>query len=375
MGKLIAIGILGTAALLASGGSGSGGSGGGGTGVTPAGTAEVHTFSEKIPAGGTVQAKYSLTTPRPIFGGGPKLMTYDFTVNGVAITSPLGDAAGVALSQNGTLAVEIISPSGDYGTNLDYPFMTVAMTIPDSKSVGSQYPIVFPDTVYDTPSGPITFSDPKPGILTVGGSVSIHGAVPGGGTWPAGTLIHVQGTGFVKGTKLITKMRMSSPVYVSPTEMTFVLQTSTTLDSQPITAQNPDGSTATYYSYLRGVSVSLPSRAMLQNADPIFQSQTHGFATAAPLPVMAPWQFMAFAVQNPTEGPAVVTFYHQRTGVTATVLLPSCGRVMDEISALFNGLSLLPGDVISINATSGVQILGMAGDEAAGTLKPFLPQF
>ena len=369
--KLAAFGLLGTVALFASG-SGSGGTGGG---VPTPGVAEVRVLNEKIPAGGTVQAKYSLTTPRPISGGGPKLLTYDFAINGVAITSPLGDATGVALSNNGVLAVEIISPSSDYGTNLDYPFMTVAMTIPSSAKAGSLYPLTFPDTVYQTPTGPVTLSNTKPGTLTIGGSVSIHGAVPGGGTWPAGTLIRVQGTGFVPGTKVTTKMKTTNAVYVSPTEMRFVLSDIATLDSQPITAQNPDGSVATYYSYLRGVPVSAPSRAMLLNADPIFQTQTHGVATVGPLPALGVGQFMALAVQNPSPGPAVVSLYHQRTGTLASVSLPSGGRIMDELSALFNGLNLQPGDIISINATSAVQILGMTGDETAMTLKPWLPQF
>src|SRR5207245_322779 len=104
------------------------------------------------------------------------------------------------------LAVEVVSPQSDYGTNLDYPFLTVAMTIPPGAATGSQFPLTMPDTVYQTPTGPVTFSVTKPGTLTIGGSVSIHGAVPGGGTWPAGTLVHVQGTGFVPGTKLTTKM-------------------------------------------------------------------------------------------------------------------------------------------------------------------------
>ena len=372
-GKILTLGLLASAALLAGGGSG-GGNGGGGGGVPTPGVAEVRSLNERIPAGGTVQAKYLLTTPRPISGGGPKFGIADFSVNGVAITSLLGDAAGVGYSDNGVLTVEVISPNSDYGL-LDYPLLTIAMTIPPSTKTGSQFPLAFPDTVYQTPTGPVTLSNPKPGTLTVGGSVSIHGVLPGGGTWPSGTLIRVQGSGFVRGTKLLTKMRTTTPFYVSSTEMGFYLVQETPLDSQPVTVQNPDGSTSTFYSYLRGVPVSAPSRSMLRKADPIFQTLTHGFATVDALPVLGAGQFMALAVQNPTPGPVVVTFYHQRSGTAVPVTLPSGGRVMDELSALFGGLNLLPGDVISVNSTSGVQILGIAGDEAAGTLKPWLPQF
>ena len=368
--KLFTVGLLGAAVTVFAGGKVVGG----GPGVTGTGALEVRVGNETIPAGGTVQVKYKLTTPRPISGGGPKLYNYGFDVYGVAATSPSGDTYGMALKRSDGVAVEVVSPSSDYGTS-DYPFLTITMGVPPTAPAGAQYPMAFPDTVYQSPTGPVTLSNAVPGVVTVGGSVSIHGLVPGGGTWPAGTFVRVQGTGFVPKTKLTAKIRNSTPVYISPTEMGFYLLAETTLDAASITAQNPDNSSATYYSYLRGVLVSRPSRSLLMKADPIFQAITHGFATIGPLPDLAAGQFMGLAVQNPTAGPAVVTFYHQRTGTAATVLLPSGGRVMDEMSALLNGLALQTGDVISINATSGVQMLGFTGDELANTLKPWLPQF
>ncbi len=364
--------------LAASGGGGSNkppGGGGGGGGVQPAGIAEVRSLNETVPAGGVVQVKYSLTTPRPISGGGPRMDDWDFEVNGVGISSPLGTTAGVALSHNGTLAVEIVSPDSDYGTNLDYPFLTIAMTVPATTKPGTAFPLRMQDTLVSTPTGPVTLSNTKVGTLTVGGTVSIRGLVPGGGTWPAGTIVRVQGTGFVPGTRLTSKMKTTNPVYVSPTEMVFALTSTTTLDQQPVTASNPDGSTVTYYSYLRGVPVRAPSRALLLKADPIFQQRTRGAATLGPLPALAPGQFTGLAIQNPSTGPVIVSLYHPRTGRVATILLASGTRIMDELGALLNGTSLEPGDVVQVNATSGVQILGLTGDDAAFTLKPWLPAF
>lgn len=364
--------------LAASGGGGSNkppGGGGGGGGVQPAGIAEVRSLNETVPAGGVVQVKYSLTTPRPISGGGPRMDDWDFEVNGVGISSPLGTTAGVALSHNGTLAVEIVSPDSDYGTNLDYPFLTIAMTVPAITKPGTAFPLRMQDTLVSTPTGPVTLSNTKVGTLTVGGTVSIRGLVPGGGTWPAGTIVRVQGTGFVPGTRLTSKMKTTNPVYVSPTEMVFALTSTTTLDEQPVTASNPDGSTVTYYSYLRGVPVRAPSRALLLKADPIFQQRTRGAATLGPLPGLAPGQFTGLAIQNPSTGPVIVALYHPRTGRVATILLASGTRIMDELGALLNGASLEPGDVVQVNATSGVQILGLTGDDTAFTLKPWLPAF
>lgn len=371
-----------TAGLAFAGGGGGQNSGGGGGNKNggagnpqPAGIAEVRSLSEVIPAGGTVQAKFSLTTPRPISGGGPKFQDYGFDINGVGIVSPAGTTAGVALSNSGTLAVEVISPDSDYGTNVDYPFLTIAMTVPAGSKPGQNFPLQMADTVVSTPAGPITLSNTKVGTLTVGGSVAIHGLVPGGGTWPAGTMIRLQGTGFVPGTKFTTKMKTSSTVYVSPTEVVVFLQTSTTLDGQSVTMTNPDGSTATYYSYLRGVPVSQPTRALLRKADPIFQTQTHTSAVVGPLAPSAPGEFTGLALQNPGVIPALIWLSHERTGATKLIALPSGSRIMDEIGALLGGVDVQAGDVIRVTSATGIQILGLSGDDNAVTLKPFLPVF
>ena len=374
MNKVLVLMVVGAAALAASGGSGSGGSGGGG--VTAPGAAEVRTLSERIPAGGTVQVKYLLTQPRPISTGGPKLATEDFVVNGVAIASPLGDSVGAAVAENGTLSVQVVSPLSDFGTNLDYPFLMVTMSIPATKAAGTTYPLGFGDTVFESPDGPLTLTDPKPGTLTIGGSVSISNVVPGGGAWPAGTVIRVLGTGFLPGTKITAKMKISSASYVSPTEMRVVLQNATTMDQQPLTANNPDGSQVTYYSYLRGVPVAPPANELLAKTDPIFPLRTTGYAVLGPLGNMTGDQFTGVAVQNPTPGPVVVTFRHDGTGAIATVTLPSLGRVMDDFTSIFGGsVTAASGDTITITATSGVQLVGLMGDRVARTVMPFAASF
>jgi hypothetical protein len=389
----IVIGIFVASCMFAGGSGGSGGSGsgsggsggnGGGNGGTGGGTAggvtspnavEIQTLNETIPAGGTVQFKFLITQPRPIGSSGSSFATNDFDVNGVSIASPLGDAAGAAVWHNGMLDVSVISPSSDFGT-AEYPLITATLTLPASTKLGTTYPIALADASFVGPQGPLTFNDPKIGTLTVGGSLSIHNVVPGGGTLPAGTIVKVVGTGFLPTTKLTAKMRMSAVVYDSPTQMHFeLLDSSTTMDMLGLTAMNPDRSQVTYYSYLRGVPVQTPSRTLLRSTDPIFQMQTHGRAEVAPLPAMSSGQYVALAVQNPTQGPAVVTFLVNGTNTMTTVVLPSGGRVMDEITALLGGMALGADDTVTISATTGVQILGLTCDENAGTVTPFLPVF
>ncbi|MBZ5603860.1 MAG: hypothetical protein LAO79_16300, partial [Acidobacteriia bacterium] len=349
------------------------GGGTGGGGITATNAAEVRTNSARVPPGTTFQAQYLLTQPRPIASGGSRISIDAFDVNGVAIFSPLGDAAGAAVWQNGFLSVNVISPSGDYGSNLDYPYMTVTMTVPATTPIGSTFPLGLVSASYIGPTGPLTLTDPKPGTLTIGGSVSIHNVTPGGGTWPAGTVVKFEGTGFSPLTKLTAKMRMSPITYVSSTELHFTLLDVTTMDMVGLTAQNPDESQVTYFSYLRGGLLTPPSRPLLRHTDPVFQAQTHGVAQFS-VPALAAGQFAAIAIQNPTPGPVVVTFQVQSTGATTTFTLPFGGRIVDEISSLV-GSALNAGDSVTVTSTSGVQILGLLGDETQGTVEPFLPVF
>jgi hypothetical protein len=365
--RLMAISVFAVGIILAGGKPGGGG-------VTPPGTAEIRTFSETVPAGGTVQVKSMLTQPHPISSGGGSFALDGLSVDGVAVSSPSGTTVGAAVVQNGNLYLSVFSPSSDFGTNLDYPFITITMDVPGSAKAGSTKPLSFSALSFQSPSGPVTLVDPKPGTLTIGGTLSVHDVVPGGGTWPAGTVISVRGTGFQPGTKLLTKMKTSSPAYVSPTEMRFTLQDAATLDQQPISVTNPDRSTVTYFSYLRGVLVQTPSRPLLQVTEPIFPTATQGIVTIGPLLSTAPGQFTGLAVQNPNPGPVVITFQVQSTGVSTTVLLPSGGRVMDDILALTGG-TVSPGDVVTVSATAGVQMVGLYGDETAGTVTPFVPSF
>jgi TerC family integral membrane protein len=60
-------------------------------------------------------------------------------------------------------------------------------------------------------------------LVTIGGSVSISGIVPGGGTWPIGTLVRIQGSGFGPGSKLLTNVKYSF-ISIQPNEIQMVLK-------------------------------------------------------------------------------------------------------------------------------------------------------
>lgn len=344
---------------------------------TPPNTVEIAVSSEVVPAGGTMQAKFSLTEPQPITSTGAGYALESASVNGVAVWSPDGTAGGVGVVKNGYLYVSAISPTASLATNVDYPFLTITSTLPASLTAGTTWPLTLTaDTTIATATGPMSVLV-KPGKLVVGGSISIQGVYPGGGTWPGGTVVKVIGSGFSTRTRVTTKMQTSSVTVMSPNEIDLVLKGLTTIDAQKVTVVNPDGSTDTYFPYLRGVLVRNPSRVLLQNSEPAFALQTHALASLV-VPALTPSQFEALALQNPNPGPLVVTFEldgASGTPAISTVILPSGGRLVDDLSSLLNGVAVSAGNTFKLTATAPLQILGLLGDESAVTVSPFFPTF
>ena len=344
---------------------------------TPAvpGVAEVRILSERVPAGGTVQIKYGFTNPQPILSGGFGLEVGK--LNGVSLWSAGGDTAGLGLVRNGSLYISAVSPLADLGLATDYPFLTVTMEVPGTLGSGSTVPLTFSPGSVVTAGGPLSILV-KPGTLTVGGNFSIHGVTPGGGTYPAGTIIRIDGKGFLPNAQVKTpQMKISSYKVVSSTEIDFTLFEQTTLDAQLIQVLS-GGFTQNFYSYLRGVPVREPTRTLLKSVDPIFQLQTHALARTGPFDAQNAGQYPAMALQNPNPGPAAITLnlnHSDGTVSTSLIVLPSGGRVMDDIAALVGTSSVQQGDVFSLTSTAGIQILGITADETAGSATPFLPAF
>ena len=343
------------------------GGGGGGGGVTDPNAVEVRTLNERVPAGGTVQVKHQLTQPRPITSGGWDFDSYGFAVNGIAVSSPAGDAFGAGVVKSGKLTLSVISPASDFGATLDYPFITIAMDIPATANSGATYPLQILDGTIQTTNGTLTMTEPKPGTLTIGGSVSVRGVYPGGGSYPAGTVLSIRGNGFQPGTKVSTKLKTLQPVYVSPNEITLTLKAAAILDMQPFTVANPDGSQVTYYSYLRGVPVRAPVSPVLQATEPVFALMTQPSATLSP-DSCAAGQELAVAVQNPNPWPVPVAITDQSTAVEATQVLPSQGRIVDRVADL-----LAATGTVQVTATSGIQFIGLCVDGGAFTVTPFAP--
>ena len=335
--------------------------------------AEVAISSATIPAGGTVQVQFMLTEPKPIMSTGTGFAMDGFSANGIAVWTPTGEACGVGAIVNGKLKFVAIDPTGSLGMGLDYPFLTITLGVPKGAKTGTVYPFNWsPDAYLSNNGTPYTLTV-KPGTVTVGGSVAISGIVPGGGTWPIGTMVRIQGSGFSQNSKLITNVKYSF-ISIQPNEIQIILKEQTTLDSQAFSVLNTDRSRATYFAYLRGTNLRTPSKGLLQNAEYAFPLLTHSAATLNPVPVMSGSQYQALALQNPGSVPASVTLT-LNGGQTALVILPAQYRVVDTLASFYNGAKILPGDVVSLQADAMIQIMGVNADDSTSTLTPFIPKF
>ena len=343
---------------------------------TPANAVEVRVSSAVIPSGGTVQLQYSLTEPKPIMSTGSSFAMDSFEAWGISLWTPTGDACGVGTIANGKLSFAGIDPAGTLGTNTDYPFLTLTLRVPSGQPVGTVYPFSWDPGSYASYSGTNYDVIVKPGTVTIGGSGYISGVFPGGGTYPAGTVVHVAGANFSSQTKFNSSVKYSS-FSISSNDIAMVLKETTKLDSQWFSVQNPDKTTVVYYSYLRGVYQQTPSRDLLKNAEYAFPISTHAVASVGPAPELTSSQFTALAMQNPNPGPAAVTLtLNSVAGQTSSLIVLNSGsRVVDTLSQLLGGVAVAAGDTVTLTSTATIQILGINGDEGTQSLTPFIPQF
>jgi hypothetical protein len=334
--------------------------------------------SETAPPGGMAQIKAVVYSPQPIMSGLGMLDMGGFDIDGIALFSGTGDVVGTAVVSGGKLKLQIFSPNGTFGSFGGYPLLTVAASVPGNAVPGQQVAVA-PD------SGSSWSVDVKgvwqpvqlqPGKITVGGSVSITNVVPGGGTLPAGAAFSILGVGFSPLTQVALQgITASSIAYVSPTQILVTLQRAATLDGTLIQVKNPDNSSDSYYSYMRGVLVGQSSDPLLAQTVPIFSTLANTGATLPPTisPQVNPAYFTAVAFQNPSQASATITVQSISSGGQVTrsaqVTLGPGHRISREISELL-GSTLPTGSYLRVTSTQPVQMLGMLGNHATGVVLP-----
>src|SRR5258708_15824317 len=139
-----------------------------------------------------------------------------------------------------------------------------------------------------------------PARVTVGGSISITDVVPGEGFLAAGATVSILGVGFTAGTQLeVRDTQITGVRVVSSTEIQFRLAEAAELGGKRIQVTNRDNSSASYYSYTRGITAAISARALLSATRPLFSRGARSGATFGPLPEMSGTQYAALALQHP----------------------------------------------------------------------------
>lgn len=365
---------------VAAQGSGGGGPGPGGGGTTTtATTVSLRVRNQSAPPGGAYQMVVDLTEPMPIvIGRGlakPSLFTF---VLGVLLPAD-PQAAAVALPGPQGIDVHIAAPAGaSFGLNPNAPLLAITLGVPADTLPGTSAPMDL-DPNASQWFGPLGIypEDIRDGIFTARGTLCITDILPGGGFLPAGSTVSVVGMGFQPGAIVeIDGATVSSTTFVGPNQLDAVTATPMQLDNRRITVRNADLTRVSYYSYLRAASLGESARPLLAAADAVYPVQPVSSGSVPAVPA-APATFAAVALQNPGPSTAQVTLTLQSPSsgplATATLSMPPRTEIAREVSEIFPGAAPAADAVLSVSASSPVQLLGIAGDEVAGTVLPVLP--
>jgi hypothetical protein len=330
---------------------------------------------EIVPRGAIAQIKVSVTEPKPISTGRGRYSTGAFaSIDGIALMSARGDAAGVAIVDGGGLSLTVVSPSGSYGLDADYPVLTIAGHVSAQAPAGAVFPV-------DIDGGSLNFTDPsgaayatetKSGSITIGAHVSIGDVTPGSADLPAGAVVSILGTGFVPKTDVRFKEgRIASVRYISASRLDVVLARPARMHGMEVHVQNPDKTEATYYSYQRTTRDGASVHPVLQHAVPVFSRGSMLSATVDLAGVSS-----GIAVQNIERVPAAVT----------ADLVDADGHVVASIDLTLGPSRYIARDVyelfqldytssmsVRISASSAVQVMGIAVD-ADGGATPIAPR-
>ncbi len=234
--------------------------------------------SETVPAGGWAQIKISSPTPQRV-AIGRILMKFDSAVFGsiadVAVFSAQGDAVGVANVSGQSLDVTFSSKAAGIAQLPGLPLLTVTVPVLGSAPAGTVSAITLD-------AGRLIWGDAQnrtysitviPGSVTIGGSLSIRDATPGGGPLATGTPVRIRGTGFSAATTVnIDGVSLSRVQFVSAGELDLILGGAADLTGKRLLLRNPDGEQAEYFSAVSSIPDQAP--ANLASVRPLLSMQT-----------------------------------------------------------------------------------------------------
>ena len=344
-------------------------------------------LDEQAPPGGLIQLKVHLTEPRPITTGSGSVSDGEpsqgaqaplGSMQGVALFSPAGDVIGAAVASGTSVSIRFFSPTGTFGTDENSPIIAVSIPVsPDALPGQTELLTLDPNSSYwVAPSGETYEQEVVWGKFTVGGSVSISNIDPGGGEVPAGSTISVSGVGFQPGALVqIEGVELESTQYVDPTRLDVVLAKQTQMHGKRVTVTNNDGSSATYYSYLRAAPVGQSARPLLAATFPLFATGT--FTSAFFIPPGDSALFFGLALQNPNATPSMVEIALFSSSYelleSSSFSLPSEAMITREISEYLPGFCPPAGSYLRVLSDAPLQMLGLVANDADRSVAPVQP--
>ncbi len=340
----------------------------------------LHIPDEMAPPGGMVQMKLMVTEPTPIATGSVGFAFDGGTFSGVfgiSLFNLAGDVNGAAVIQGNQVRLRYTTTTGTSGT--DYPIMSFALGVRADALPGQKTQFALdPSSVWLLNLfGPAFLKPIAPANITVGGSISITDVTPGGGVMPSGSVVKVLGMGFQPKTQVqVSAVKLSSINIVSSQEIDLTIAEAVQMTGKKIQVVNPDGSQDTYFSYMRGVALGASSEPLLAATVPVFSAQTHLEAVFLTPPANA-GQFTGLAMQNQNLDAVSVTLHaYAWTGAllgTASFDLPPGMRITREVQEWIPGAG--QAVIVTVNASEPVQVFGLFGDTAAGSVAPFRAVF
>jgi hypothetical protein len=262
------------------------------------------------------------------------------------------------------------------GTSTDYPFLMVAAHVRADAVVGSSTTVT-PNMTFTSPDGTPLAATDTPGTLTVGGSLFVHDIIPGGGTWPAGTVVRMLGAGFSRSTSIRTTFKWKTATLVSANEIDFVLDGATAMNAQMVVLNNPDKSAVKYFSYIRGSEAVKSALPVVAATTAIFPQLTFAnVSTQVNSSGITGTVVTALALQNPN--PAAVTVKleadNPATGkIAETTLTLAFGQKITRELGEFFGSPLPSGTIVKAVSTLPVQSIAFTADTSTAAVWAYLP--
>jgi hypothetical protein len=330
--------------------------------------------TESVPPGGSAQMKVFVTEPKPISTGRGRAAYGGFSIQGIALISPADDALGVAVVHPNEMELSFVSPSATFGTDPDYPVLTVTGRVPASTPLGVTFPFDIDAgtlRLLDA-SGSVYPTEVKAGYMITARGVSISDVQPGSADLPAGSVVRILGTGFAPGTEIrFNETALSAVRFVDSSRIDVVLAAPARMHGMRIRARNPDGSRVTYFSYQRTRPSGASLHPVLKDVVPLFPRRSATGGT-----VRLSGASTGVALQNiQSAGASVVAELMGSNGTRLAAVglsLASNRFVVREVSELFR-MSYASSQSVRVRSNVPIQVMGVAVD-SAGRATPLLPR-